>query len=332
MSTLPQVRLGIDGPTVSAQGFGAMGISVGYGPTDRAAARATLEHAFELGVTMFDTADAYGSGDNEEFLAPFIAAHRADLVIATKFGIGRTPDGAIFVRGDADYIRRCVEDSLRRLRVDEIDLYYMHRRDPAVPIEETVGAMAELVAAGKVRHLGLSEVTADELDAAHAVHPIAAVQSEWSLFSRDIERQVVPAAARLGVAIVPYSPLGRGLLTGAARIDPTATDDVRNTMTRFQGANGEANHALLEPLRTIAAVHDVTLAQVALAWVRQRAAVWHTAVVPIPGTRNRTRVEENIGALRLTLDDTELATLESIAHKVVGARWDDLTWVSAGRE
>ncbi len=332
MTTLQQLRLGTDGPVVSAQGFGAMGISVGYGSTDLTEARATLEHAFELGITLFDTADAYGHGDNERFLAPFFAAHRADLVIATKFGIGRTEDGTIVVRNDPDYIRRSVDASLQRLGIDEIDLYYLHRRDPAVPLEDAVGAMAELVAAGKVRHLGLSEVTADELSTAHAIHLIAAVQSEWSLFSRDIERQVVPMAARLGVALVPYSPLGRGLLTGVLKVDPEAANDVRNTMTRFQGANGEANHALLEPLRKIAAVHGVTVAQVALAWVHQRSTVWQTAVVPIPGTRSRTRVEENVGALNLTLDEAELAALEPIAAEVSGARWDDPSWISAGRE
>jgi aryl-alcohol dehydrogenase-like predicted oxidoreductase len=330
MSTLPQAQLGTDGPIVSGQGFGAMGISIGYGPTDRDEARATLEHAAELGVTLFDTAHSYG--DNERFLAPFVAAHRAELVIATKFGIGHDPDGTLFVRNDADYIRRCVEESLSRLRIDQIDLYYMHRRDPRVPIEDTVGTMAELVAAGKVRHLGLSEVTAAELSAAHAVHPIAAVQSEWSLFSRDIERQVVPMAARLGIALVPYAPLGRGLLTGATSVDARATNDVRNTMTRFQGANAEANAALLAPLRTIAAAHDATVAQVALAWLHHRAGVWQTAVVPIPGTRSRTRVEENVAAVTLSLDEAELATLEPIAEQVIGARWDGPNFVSSGRE
>jgi aryl-alcohol dehydrogenase-like predicted oxidoreductase len=329
---MKKLQLGTNGPVVSAQGFGAMGISIGYGDTDLPEARATLEHAFELGITLFDTADAYGHGENETFLAPFFAAHRDELVIATKFGIGRTADGTIVVRNNPSYIRESVDASLRRLAIDEIDMYYLHRRDPEVPLEDAVGAMAELVEAGKVRHLGLSEVTADELRLAHAVHPIAAVQSEWSLFSRDIERQVVPAAVELGVAVVPYSPLGRGLLTGVLKVNPEAANDVRNTMTRFQGANGEANHALLDPLRKIAAVHGVTVAQVALAWVHQRSAVWQTAVVPIPGTRSRTRVEENVGALNLTLDEAELAALEPIAAEVSGARWDDPSWISTGRE
>lgn len=320
--------MGNPGPVVSAQGFGAMGISVGYGPTDYAEARATLEHAFDLGITMFDTSSSYGSGHNEEFLAPFVAAHRADLVVATKFGIAHAPDGSPFVRNDAKYIRESVEGSLRRLQIDVIDLYYMHPRDPDVPIEDTVGIMASLAEAGKVRYLGLSEVTADELRTAHAVHPISAVQSEWSLFSRDIERFVVPAAVELGVAIVPYSPLGRGLLTGVTQ--QFAADDVRTTMTRFN--NAEANHALLEPVRVIAQVHEVTVAQVALAWVQQRAAVWHTAVVPIPGTRSQARVTENVGAVGLALSDDELTSMEPIADRVIGARWENMSWLSAGRE
>ncbi|GAA3590869.1 aldo/keto reductase [Kribbella ginsengisoli] len=332
MEAMKTLQLGTDGPIVSAQGFGAMGISVGYGDTDLTEARATLEHAFELGITLFDTADAYGFGENERFLAPFFAAHRDELVIATKFGLNRTPDGELTIHNDPAYLRAAADASLQRLGVDEIDLYYMHRRDPAVPLEEMVGAMAELVAAGKVKHLGLSEVTADELATAHAIHPIAAVESEWSLFSRDIERQVVPAAARLGIAMVPYSPLGRGLLTGVNHVDPKATNDVRNTMSRFQGANGEANQALLEPLRKIAETRQATVAQVALAWVHQRTAVWGTSVVPIPGTRSRTRVEENVGAVGLTLDDAELAALEPIAAEVAGARWDDPSFISSGRE
>jgi aryl-alcohol dehydrogenase-like predicted oxidoreductase len=332
MEGMKTLQLGTDGPLVSAQGFGAMGISVGYGDTDLTEARATLEHAFELGVTLFDTADAYGFGENERFLAPFFAAHRDDLVIATKFGLNRAANGDLTIHNDPAYLRAAADASLQRLGIDQIDLYYMHRRDPGVPLEEMVGAMAELVAAGKVKHLGLSEVTGDELATAHAIHPIAAVESEWSLFSRDIERQVVPTAVRLGIAMVPYSPLGRGLLTGVNQVDPNAANDVRNTMTRFQGANGEANQALLEPLRKIAEVHQATVAQVALAWVQQRAAVWGTTVVPIPGTRSRTRVEENVKAVDLTLDDAELAILEPIAAQVAGARWHDPSFISSGRE
>jgi aryl-alcohol dehydrogenase-like predicted oxidoreductase len=332
MEAMKTLQLGTDGPIVSAQGFGAMGISVGYGDTDLTEARATLEHAFELGITLFDTADAYGFGENERFLAPFFAAHRDEVVIATKFGLTRSEDGELTIHNDPAYIRAAADASLQRLGVDQIDLYYMHRRDPEVPLEEMVGAMAELVAAGKVKHLGLSEVTGTELATAHAIHPIAAVESEWSLFSRDIERQVVPTAVRLGIAMVPYSPLGRGLLTGVNHVDPNAANDARNTMPRFQGANGETNQALLEPLRKIAEAHGATVAQVALAWVHQRAEVWGTAVVPIPGTRSRTRVEENVAAVDLALDDAELAILEPIADQVAGARWHDPSFISSGRE
>jgi len=224
-------RLGENGPLVGVQGLGCMGMSDFYGPTDETAARETLETALGAGVTLFDTADMYGMGRNEEFLAPFLKAHRDEVVLATKFAIHRSPDGSREIRNDPAYIRQAVEDSLRRLGIDTIDLYYMHRRDPRVPLSESVGAMAELVAAGKVRQLGLSEVTGAELRQAHAVHPIAAVQSEWSLFSRDVEVSVVGAAAELGVTVVPYSPLGRGFLTGAFQ-DASAelgADDFRRT-------------------------------------------------------------------------------------------------------
>src|SRR4051812_6560139 len=214
---ISKVELGTGGPLVGVQGFGAMGISFAYGETDEAAARATLAATVEAGVTLIDTADMYGIGANEKFLAPFVAAHRDEITLATKFGIELRADDPSYraVHNEPAYIKKAAEGSLRRLGVDVIDLYYMHRRDPAVPIAEAVGAMAELVREGKVRHLGLSEVTAAELREAHAVHPIAAVQTEWSLFSRDVEAAVVPAAASLGVAFVPYSPLGRGFLTGS---------------------------------------------------------------------------------------------------------------------
>ena len=211
-SKIAKAQLGTGGPEVGVQGLGCMGMSFAYGPTDADEARATLERALELGVTLYDTADAYAQGENEKFLSPFFKAHRDEVVIATKFAMTIPPDDPTkrIIRNDRPYIRQAVEASLKRLGVDVIDLYYMHRRDVNVPIEETVGAMAELVREGKVKHLGLSEVTGGELRAAQAVHPIAAVQSEWSLFSRDIEAGVVPAARELGVTLVPYSPLGRG--------------------------------------------------------------------------------------------------------------------------
>ncbi|MEU8870330.1 aldo/keto reductase [Streptomyces javensis] len=336
--TIATVGLGTGGPEVGVQGLGCMGMSWAYGPThDEAEARATLERALELGVTLFDTADVYGFGRNEEFISPFVRANRDRITLATKFAIERDesdPYGRQRIRNDRPYIRQAVEGSLRRLGVDHIDLYYMHRRNPEVPLEESVGAMAELVAEGKVTHLGLSEVTANELRGAHAVHPIAAVQSEWSLFSRDIEESVVAAARELGVALVPYSPLGRGFLTGSfvQAEQELGEDDFRRRQPRFTGDNAAANAALLEPLRKIAEARGVTLAQIALAWVQQRAQVHGLAVVPIPGTRTRARIEQNTGATRIELSADELAALEPIAGQVAGARYADMSATSAGRE
>jgi aryl-alcohol dehydrogenase-like predicted oxidoreductase len=335
-SRIPTVRLGDDGPETGVQGLGCMGMSFAYGPADADRSRATLERALELGVTLYDTADAYGAGENERFLSPFFKAHRDEVVIATKFGLSIPPDDPTkrIVRNDAPYIRGAVEASLGRLDVDVIDLYYMHRRDVGVPIEETVAVMAELVREGKVKHLGLSEVTGDELRAAQAVHPIAAVQSEWSLFSRDIEAGVVPAARELGVALVPYSPLGRGFLTGAfTDADRDLTPgDLRRQQPRFTGDNAAANAALLAPVRTVAEAHGATLGQIALAWVQQRARVHGLPVVPSPGTRSPGRVEENTAAVRIVLTEEELALLEPIAGKVAGDRYADMTFTSAGRE
>ncbi|MZE50999.1 aldo/keto reductase [Streptomyces sp. SID5770] len=337
VTRIDTVRLGgQDGPEVGVQGFGAMGISEFYGATDEAAARDTLDAALEAGVTLIDTADIYGSGANEEFLAPFLAAHRDEVVLATKFAIERRADAPAYrgIRNDPAYIRSAVENSLRRLGVETIDLYYMHRRDPQVPFAESVGAMAELVREGKVRFLGLSEVTGPELREAHAVHPIAALQSEWSLFSRDVERSAVGAAADLGVTVVPYSPLGRGFLTGA--FADAAKDlpdgDFRTHQPRFTGENAERNAALLDPVRKIAAAHGATPAQIALAWVQRRASVHGLTVVPIPGTRKRSRLLENAAATRITLTDAELAELEPIAGLVAGDRYPDMSFTSVSRE
>ncbi|MET8895836.1 aldo/keto reductase [Streptomyces albogriseolus] len=334
--TVTTTTLGADGPEVGVQGLGCMGMSFAYGPADTDASRATLERALERGVTLYDTADAYGAGDNERFLAPFLAAHRDEVLIATKFALSIPPDDPTrrIVRNDPPYVRQAVEASLRRLDVDVIDLYYMHRRDVHLPIEETVGVMAELVREGKVKQLGLSEVTAGELRAAHAVHPIAAVQSEWSLFSRDIEAAVVPAARELGVTLVPYSPLGRGFLTGSftdAAKDLTQ-DDFRRTMPRFTGDNAAANAALLEPVRRVAEHHGATPAQIALAWVHRQTAVHGLPVVPIPGTRSPSRVDENTAASRITLTEADVAALDPIADKVTGTRYADMSFTSAGRE
>ncbi|WP_155056148.1 aldo/keto reductase [Streptomyces blattellae] len=333
---IPTTRLGEHGPEVGVQGLGCMGMSFAYGPSDAKESRATLDRALELGVTLYDTADAYGAGENEKFLSPFFKAHRDDIVIATKFALAIDPDDPTkrIIRNDAPYVRQCVEASLQRLDVDVIDLYYMHRRDVNVPIEETVGVMAELVREGKVKQLGLSEVTAAELRAAHAVHPIAAVQSEWSLFSRDIEANVVPAVRDLGVTLVPYSPLGRGFLTGsfaAADKDLTA-DDFRRQQPRFTGDNAAANAALLDPIRTVARSHDASLGQIALAWVHQQAAMHGLPLVPIPGTRKPSRVAENTAATGIVLGEQDMALLEPIAGKVAGDRYADMTFTSAGRE
>ncbi|MFI7273112.1 aldo/keto reductase [Streptomyces sp. NPDC049879] len=328
--------LGTGGPLVGVQGLGCMGMSFAYGPTDATEARATLERALDLGVTLFDTADLYGMGENEKFLAPFLAAHRDEVTIATKFGLSFDPERPAErpIRNDPAYIRSAVEASLRRLGTDVIDLYYMHRYTPEVPLEDSVGTMAELVTEGKVRHLGLSEVTGAELRTAHAIHPIAALQSEWSLFSRDVERTAVPAAKDLGVAFVPYSPLGRGFLTGAFADASTdlGDDDFRRGQPRFNGENAAANRALLDPIREVARAHDATLGQIALAWVQQQARRRDMTVIPIPGTRRRTRIEENTAATRITLGDDELAALDAIGPRVAGDRYPDMNFSQAGRE
>ncbi|GLW51410.1 aldo/keto reductase [Streptomyces sp. NBRC 14336] len=335
-SRIATVQLGDKGPETGVQGLGCMGMSFAYGPSDAKESRATLERALELGVTLYDTADAYGAGENELFLSPFFRAHRDEVVIATKFALSVPPGEPTrrVIRNDAPYIRQAVEASLKRLDVETIDLYYMHRRDVNVPIEDTVAVMAELVREGKVKHLGLSEVTAAELRAAHSVHPIAAVQSEWSLFSRDIEAHVVPAARELGVALVPYSPLGRGFLAGSfGSADKDLTeDDFRRQQPRFTGDNATANAALLAPIRKIADAHGVSLGQIALAWVQQQAKVHGLPVVPIPGTRKPSRVAENTAATRLELTAEELGLLEPIAGQVAGDRYADMTFTSAGRE
>ncbi|MFD3539308.1 aldo/keto reductase [Streptomyces sp. NPDC058662] len=332
---IERVELGRGGPLVGVQGLGCMGMSEFYGETDEKEARRTLDAALAAGVTLLDTADAYGRGRNEEFLAPFAAAHRDEITLATKFAIERTDDPAYRgVRNDRAYVRQAVEGSLRRLGVDVIDLYYMHRRDPAVPLAESVGAMAELVREGKVRWLGLSEVTGAELREAHAVHPVAALQSEWSLFSRDVERSAVAAAAELGVALVPYSPLGRGFLAGSftdAGKDLTA-GDFRRFQPRFTGDNARANAELLAPVRRVAEAHGARPAQIALAWVQQRARVHGLTVVPIPGTRRAERLAENAAATRITLTDAELALLEPIADRVAGDRYPDMSSTAAARE
>jgi aryl-alcohol dehydrogenase-like predicted oxidoreductase len=334
---IPTVELG-DGLNVSAIGFGAMALTPIYGEVDDTESLATLNHCLDVGVTFIDTANIYGGGENERLIAKLLADRRDEVTLATKFGIAGNPAaraaGRPAVRGDAAYVRQCIDESLQRLGTDVIDLYYMHRRDVKVPIEETVGAMAELVAAGKVRHLGLSEVTAEELRAAAAVHPIAAVQSEWSIWSRDVERNVVPAAAELGVGFVPYSPLGRGFLTGTVRsaADLASPSDFRRAMPRFALGALDANLAVVDLVRSVADELGATAAQVALAWLRHRGESFGVACVPIPGTRRAARVDENAASLAVTLTDGQLAALDGAASAVAGDRFEDLSWVSAGRE
>jgi aryl-alcohol dehydrogenase-like predicted oxidoreductase len=315
--------LGKTGPAVSAIGLGCMGMSEFYGPTDHDESLDTLRRALDLGVTFLDTSDAYGIGANEQLLGEFLAgARRADLVLATKFGVVRDPETRrpTGVRGDAAYVQEACEASLRRLGTDYIDLFYLHVPDPRTPIEDTVAAMAALVTAGKVGHLGLSNITADQLRAAVQVHPVAAVQNEWSLFSRDAENSMVPACAELGVGFVPYAPLGRGLLTGVhTSTDGLAADDYRRAVPRFNSENAGHNAGLLGPIRQVAAARGATMGQVALAWLVRQAQDRGLAVVPIPGTRKRARLEENARSLDLGLTTADLAALEPLAGQVAGA-------------
>ncbi len=318
--TLPLRRLGAAGPVVSALGLGCMGMSEFYGPADAAESRATLDRALDLGVTFYDTADMYGPYTNEELLGGWLRDRgaRARVVVATKFGIVRdladpTRRG---VSGRPEYVRASCEGSLRRLGVDHVDLYYQHRVDPDVPIEETVGAMARLVEEGKVLHLGLSEAGAETIRRAHAVHPIAAVQSEYSLWSRDPEDEVLPACRALGVGFVPYSPLGRGFLTGEIRTpDDLAPDDFRRGNPRFQGENFQRNLDLVARVREVARERGCTPAQLALAWLLAKG----DDLVPIPGTKRAARLEENVAASEIVLSADDVARIEAAAPQGAAA-------------
>jgi aryl-alcohol dehydrogenase-like predicted oxidoreductase len=301
-----------DGFEVSAIGLGCMGMSEYYGESNDDESVATIRHALDIGVTFLDTADTYGLGHNERLVGRAIAGRRDEVQLATKFGNRRDGDKR-WVDNSPEWIRTACDASLQRLGIEQIDLYYMHRRDPSVPVEESVAAMAELVKEGKVRHLGLSEVSAETLRAAYAVHPITALQSEWSLFTRELEREIVPTARELGVGIVPYSPLGRGELTGA--LDITAEDDFRRSVPRFQRENREHNLRLVEQLTEIANGLDCTPAQLALAWLLHQG---HD-VVPIPGTRRIKRLDENAAADQIVLSGEHLRALDELFPPGVAA-------------
>jgi aryl-alcohol dehydrogenase-like predicted oxidoreductase len=330
VSALPTRRLGE--LEVSAQGLGCMGMSEFYGTGDDTESIATIHRALDLGVTLLDTADMYGQGVNERLIGQAIADRRDRVVLASKFGIVRSDDPkSRGVRGDAEYVRQSCDASLARLGVDHIDLYYQHRVDPDVPIEETVGAMAELVTAGKVRHLGLSEAGAQTLRKAQAVHPISALQTEWSLWSRDIEAEILPTARELGIGVVAYSPLGRGLLTGRFTSGSDfGADDFRTAgQPRFAEGNLERNLTMVRRLTALAEERGVTAGQLALAWVQHRG----EDVVPIPGTKRRTYLEQNIEAATLALSADDLAAIEAAVpvDEVAGTRYPEAAMSGLGK-
>ena len=326
MST-PTRTLGTTAPlTVSALGLGCMGMSEFYGTPDEASGIATIHRALDLGVTFLDTADMYGPFTNEQLVGRAISARRDEVQLATKFGNERLPDGTrVGINGRPDYVRQACDASLARLGVDHIDLYYQHRVDQSVPIEETVGAMRELVEAGKVRHLGLSEASPATIRRAHAVHPITALQTEYSLFTRDLEQEILPTLRELGIGLVAYSPLGRGILTGAVPAGGFDEGDSRASayFPRFDGENLQANLALVDQVRAVADDLDCTPGQLALAWVLAQG----QDVVPIPGTKRVPYLEQNVGALDLALGEAELAALAAAvpADAVAGDRYGDLS-------
>lgn len=327
-----QRTLGTASPlTVSALGLGCMGMSEFYGTADERTATETIHRALDLGVTFLDTADMYGPFTNEQLVGAAIEERRDEVQLATKFGNERRPDGTrVGVNGRPEYVRSACDASLTRLGVDHIDLYYQHRVDKTVPIEETVGAMAELVQAGKVRHLGLSEASAATIRRAHAVHPITALQTEYSLFTRDLEDEILPTIRELGIGLVPYSPLGRGILTGAITDESSLAEDDSRRSAYFPRLNGEglrANLRLVDRVREIAEEKDATPGQLALAWVLAQG----DDVAPIPGTKRVRYLEENVGALEIGLDADDLRRLDEAVPRdaVVGERYGDMSSIDA---
>lgn len=325
---IEQRKLGQQGLTVSAVGLGCMGMSTAYGEADQAESVATLQRAIELGVNFFDTAEVYGPYTNETLLGQALKGRREQVIIATKFGF-RIEDGVNRgMNSDPAHIRRAVEGSLRRLGVDHIDLLYQHRIDPQVPIEDVVGTMAALVKEGKVRFLGLSEAGVANIRRAHAVHPISAVQSEYSLWERNLEADVLPLLRELGIGLVPFSPLGRGFLAGTARrAEDYPPSDFRHQDPRLQGANYDANVAAAAIVGEVAAAHGASAGQIALAWVLQRG----SDIVPIPGTKRRSFLEQNVGATAIALDAAEVARLDGALGSVAGPRYSEERMASVDR-
>jgi aryl-alcohol dehydrogenase-like predicted oxidoreductase len=325
---MKQRKLGTQGLVVSHMGLGCMGMSEFYGPRDDAESIATIHRALELGVTLLDTADMYGPFTNEILVGQAIRGRRDRVVLATKFGNQRNPDGSwIGINGRPEYVRSCCDASLQRLGVDHIDLYYQHRVDTTVPIEETVGAMAELVHQGKVRFLGLSEAAPATIRRAHAVHPISALQSEYSLWTRDHEVEVIPTVRELGIGFVAYSPLGRAFLTAKVKsVDVLAADDFRRRGPRFQDENLAKNLALLGPIEALAQEKGATPAQIALAWVMAKG----EEIVPIPGTKRRAYLEENVAAAEIRLTTAEVHRLDEAVPRgaTAGARYPDMSTVN----
>lgn len=322
------------GLEVTPQGFGCMSLSSAYGSADDAESLRTVNHVLDSGITFLDTANIYGMGHNETLLAKVLKARRNEVTLATKAGIVRPKNpGDPRANGDPAYIKKCVDESLQRLGVEHIDLYYYHRVDSRVPIEDTVGAYKELVEAGKISHVGLSEVTSNELRLAHAVHPITAIQMEYSIFSRDIERWLIPTASELGVGLVTYASSGRGYFTGeVTSMEQLESGDVRRNFPRFEDDCMQNNEQLLKVIEEVAQREDFTPAQVALSWVYEQASVQKVAVSPIPGTRFTHHFDDNLQSLNLRLSPASMAQLNELAAKVDGERQADIMSVSKGRE